>query len=167
MLLPRFAPLHGCDAALRLRDRVERHDFQAASWVALWPYLPDGDRARAFMLITPKERPERNAHKALALGKLAPALSPQQVRRATEWIVTHHSGGQAELLAPLIKAGCQLPPRQSYDVWDCIVTEAARLPRTDAAAYLCEAVPLTEHLGGAAALKAIADCLARATEQWP
>jgi hypothetical protein len=165
-LLPRFAELHGCEAALQLRQRVGRYDFQAASWAALWPFLADGERAQVFELMMTSDVHPEGSHEATALCKIAPLLKPRELLVATKWIVTHHGGARAGLVGPLIDAACLLPPREGYDIWDCIVTELARLPIGDAAAYLCELVPLVEHLGGADALRAVAHSLERAAEQW-
>ncbi|MGY4281205.1 hypothetical protein ACVWXO_000425 [Bradyrhizobium sp. LM2.7] len=166
LLLAHVVAHHGLAVALKLRNQVRRPDLEAASWVALWPHLPDDDRAQAFVRLTSEGWSERK-HVAEGLGEIAAQLSPQQLRRAAEWIATHHSGDQAALMRPLVEAACRLPAQHSYEIWDCVLTTAARKPCEDAVRYLYQAVPLAEYLGGANALRTIEACLARAAAQWP
>jgi hypothetical protein len=62
-LPPRFTELHGLRSALTLREHVQRPDFQARSWAALWGHRDARQRADALAMMTPE-----NFHRATIFG---------------------------------------------------------------------------------------------------
>jgi hypothetical protein len=165
-LIERYAEVLGWQEATAFRDTVRRVDFQALSWAALWPSMPEAERSRIFAKLTP-EKSFRSDRHAEALGEIAGHLNDAQLRIGAQWIIRTHSGNCAVVLRPLVSVACQRGADEGYEFLEAAFAEAALRPVSDIVECLVELIPLSLCLGGVEALDSMNTYMSRAVEMWP
>jgi hypothetical protein len=165
-LLPRCAELYGLQAALELRGRVRRHDFQARSWASIWPHLTTAQVAAALTRMTP-EKPLRYDRQAEALATIAPLLTSPELCHVLRWTVRNHDEVWPELVEPFLRASLQQQPQETFEALDALLEEAGRRPREEAIWGLVKLAPLIARLGGRRGLQIVERAFVQASARWP
>jgi hypothetical protein len=165
-VLPRLADLRGIDAALAARSGVVRPDWEAASWAAVWPWLPPTLRTEILPTLMPSN-PMQGAHEAQAIGKIAEFLRDDELSHSAQWLAASYPGDFAHLIQPVIRAAARRSRKTGFQVWQAVAAQGVRRPRSDALAFLAVMIPLADRLGGQRALSGIDEVIRRTTEWWP
>lgn len=165
-LLPRCAKLYGLQAALELRGRVQRPDFQARSWASIWPHLSTAQAAAALTRMTP-EKPLRYDRQAEALATIAPLLTSPELCHVLRWTVRNHDEVWPALVEPFLRASLRQPPQETFEALDALLEEAGRRPRGEAIRGLVTSAPLIARLGGRRGLQIVERAFVQASARWP
>jgi nucleotide-binding universal stress UspA family protein len=153
-------------AALELRGRVRRHDFQARSWASIWPHLTTAQVAAALTRMTP-EKPLRYDRQAEALATIAPLLTSPELCHVLRWTVRNHDEVWPELVEPFLRASLQQQPQETFEALDALLEEAGRRPREEAIWGLVKLAPLIARLGGRRGLQIVERAFVQASARWP